>query len=176
MRTDCKKIVVQCARNKPSRHRPYGLLQPLQVPGRPWHSISMDFIEQLSASNGLPLSWWLLTACPRKAFFIPTTDNVTTPDVADAFVSHVLSVAWHPSPCGEWNPPLTSSTHSTPSFECAYTSRQAITPQPTVRQNRSTALWYSTLVCIATTSGTTGPHCIESTIIANSALPLDIES
>ena len=41
-----------CARNKPSHHRPYGLLQPLPVPGRPWHSISMDFIEQLLASNG----------------------------------------------------------------------------------------------------------------------------
>jgi len=72
MRTDCKKLVVQCARNKPSRHRPYGLLQPLQVPGRPWHSISMDVIEQLPASN-------------------PTTDTVTAPDVTDAFVSHVFS-------------------------------------------------------------------------------------
>ena len=41
-----------CARNKPSRHRPYGLLQPLQVPGRPWHSISMEFVEHVPTSNG----------------------------------------------------------------------------------------------------------------------------
>jgi len=67
MRTDCKKFALQCllcARNKPSRHRPYSLLQPLPVPGRPWHSISMDFVEHLPTSNGL--SWWLLTVWPSN--------------------------------------------------------------------------------------------------------------
>ena len=48
IRSDCKNFVSQCAlcaRNKSSRHRPYGLLQPLPIPERPWHLISMDFIE-----------------------------------------------------------------------------------------------------------------------------------
>ena len=40
-----------CGRNKPRRHRPYGLLKPLPVPTRPWDSISMDFIEKLPNSN-----------------------------------------------------------------------------------------------------------------------------
>ncbi|KAJ1594483.1 hypothetical protein NDA12_005659 [Ustilago hordei] len=33
-----------CARYKAPRHRPYGLLQPLTTPDRPWGSISLDFI------------------------------------------------------------------------------------------------------------------------------------
>jgi Integrase zinc binding domain len=35
MRSDCKRFTSQCvlrARNKPSGHRPYGLLQPLPIP------------------------------------------------------------------------------------------------------------------------------------------------
>jgi len=54
MRINCKKYVSQCvlcARNKPSHHHPYRLLQPLLIPERPWHSISMDFIKQLPPSN-----------------------------------------------------------------------------------------------------------------------------
>ena len=31
-----------CQRDKPSRHRRYGQLEPLEVPYRPWSSISMD--------------------------------------------------------------------------------------------------------------------------------------
>ena len=42
---------VTCKRNKAPRHRLYGLLKPLPVPDRPWHSISMDFIEELPPSN-----------------------------------------------------------------------------------------------------------------------------
>jgi len=75
MRTDCKELTLQCvlcARNKPSRHRPYSLLQPLPVPGRPWYSISMDFVEHLPTSNGL--SWWLLTVWPSNVVsFQPRT-------------------------------------------------------------------------------------------------------
>ncbi len=36
-----------CARSKILRHRPFGLLQPLPIPNRPWGSIAMDFIIDL---------------------------------------------------------------------------------------------------------------------------------
>ncbi len=36
-----------CARSKAPRHRPFGLLQPLSIPSRPWGSIAMDFITDL---------------------------------------------------------------------------------------------------------------------------------
>ena len=36
-----------CQMDKPSNQVPAGLCQPLQLPRRPWSSVSMDFITQL---------------------------------------------------------------------------------------------------------------------------------
>jgi transposase InsO family protein len=94
MRTDCKRFVAQCvlcARNKSNRHRPYGLLQPLPIPERLWHSISMYFIEQLPSSNGFTSILVVIDRLSKESVFIPTTDNATAIDVADAFVKHVFS-------------------------------------------------------------------------------------
>ncbi|KAF7358286.1 hypothetical protein MVEN_00877900 [Mycena venus] len=49
VRDYCKSCIV-CKCNKAPRHHPYGLLKPLPVPLHLWHSISMDFIEQLPMS------------------------------------------------------------------------------------------------------------------------------
>ena len=94
LRADCKNFVAQCvlcARNKPNRHRPYGLLQPLPIPERPWHSISMDFIEQLPLSSGFTSILMVIDRLSKEAVFIPTTDNATAIDVADTFVTHVFT-------------------------------------------------------------------------------------
>ena len=40
-----------CPQDKPSRHRHYGQLEPLEVPDRPWPSILMDWIVDLPESN-----------------------------------------------------------------------------------------------------------------------------
>ena len=94
MRTYCKNFISQCvlcAHNKPSRHRPYGLLQPLPIPEHPWHSISMDFIEQLPPSSGYMAILVVINRLSKEGVFIPTTDNVTAIDVADAFVTHMFA-------------------------------------------------------------------------------------
>jgi hypothetical protein len=83
-----------------------------------------------------PLSWWLLTACPRKVFSfrlrtlsLPRTLQMRSfPMCPQSMAS--LSMC-HPT--ADRNSLLTSSAHSAPSFACAYTSRQVTTPQPTVR-------------------------------------------
>ena len=54
MSKDTRKYVQSCdacQRNKDSHLHPTGLLQPLQVPERPWSSISMDFISQLPRTS-----------------------------------------------------------------------------------------------------------------------------
>jgi len=73
------------------RHRPYGLLRPLPVPEHPGHSISMDFIQQLPASNGFTNILVVIDRLSKEGVFIPTTDTLTAPDVADVFVSRTFS-------------------------------------------------------------------------------------
>ena len=93
-RNNCKNFVSQCVlcvRNKSLCHRPYGLLQPLPIPERPWHSISMDFIEQLLPSNGFTAILVVIDRLSKESVFIPTTDNATAVDVADMFVTHVFA-------------------------------------------------------------------------------------
>ncbi len=40
-----------CKRSKPSNQKPFGLLNPLPIPGQPWESIGIDFIGPLPSSE-----------------------------------------------------------------------------------------------------------------------------
>jgi len=40
-----------CKRNQPSNQKPYGLLNPLPVPGNPWESIGMDLVGPVPESR-----------------------------------------------------------------------------------------------------------------------------
>jgi len=40
-----------CSCSKDFKHKPYGFLQPLEIPSKPWSSLSMDFITNLPLSN-----------------------------------------------------------------------------------------------------------------------------
>ena len=49
-----KKVILKCnicQRGKSARHRPYGLLQPLEIPKGPWQSVTMDLIVKLPAAT-----------------------------------------------------------------------------------------------------------------------------
>jgi len=41
----------ECQQNKTSRHQPYGLSSPLELPYAPWQSIAIDFITELLTSE-----------------------------------------------------------------------------------------------------------------------------
>jgi len=57
-------------RNKVIRHKKYGLLEPLEVPMRPWTAISMDFIVGLPKSNGYTQIWVIEDRFSKMAYFI----------------------------------------------------------------------------------------------------------
>jgi hypothetical protein len=42
---------VTCRRSKPSNQKPYGLLNPLPIPGHPWEAIGVDFVGPLPKSS-----------------------------------------------------------------------------------------------------------------------------
>jgi hypothetical protein len=67
---------VACQRNKACRHKPYGLLQPLLVPEKPWHTVSFDLLSNFLRRAGITivflslltssLSWFTLWLARKK--------------------------------------------------------------------------------------------------------------
>ena len=65
----------ECQQNKPRRHAPFGLLQPLDLPYSPWKTISMDFITDLPLSNGCNSIWVIVDTFTKQGHFIPLKVN-----------------------------------------------------------------------------------------------------
>ncbi|KAL4243742.1 hypothetical protein ABKN59_011944 [Abortiporus biennis] len=86
----CKSCVT-CMHTKPQQHKPYGTLQQLPVPTRPWDSISMDFIEQLPNSSGYDAILVIVDRLSKQGIFIPTHTTCTSEQLVELFVIHVFS-------------------------------------------------------------------------------------
>lgn len=86
-----------CNRAKPRRHKRFGELKSLPVPPCPWTSISMDLIEFLPPSKGTnctePYNSILVIVdrLTKMAKFIPTDTNLTAPELARLYLTHVFS-------------------------------------------------------------------------------------
>ena len=94
LRTDVNDYVcscTSCSQSKSSRHKPYGTLQQLPVPEKPWNSILMDFIEHLPPSSGYTAILVVVDRFSKQSIFIPTHDTITSADLAMLFVHHVFS-------------------------------------------------------------------------------------
>ena len=91
-----KKCTI-CRRNKHDRHAPYCLLQPLQVPNRPWESVAMDFIVKLPSSidpvtkesyDGIMV---VVDRFSKFGRFIPYRETWTATDLAHVFIKNVVA-------------------------------------------------------------------------------------
>ncbi|KAH7556717.1 reverse transcriptase [Bipolaris maydis] len=77
-----------CHQNKPKRHKPYGLLQPLQPPSRPWTSVTMDFIVKLPRSLEPGSARFcdtilvIVDRLTKAAKFVPTEETITAEECA----------------------------------------------------------------------------------------------
>jgi hypothetical protein len=75
------------------RHKPYGKLESLPVPERPWQEVSLDFITQLPSSRiGTKEYDAILVVVDRYtkiAKFIPTTTNISAPEFAALFHENI---------------------------------------------------------------------------------------
>ncbi|KAJ2930720.1 hypothetical protein H1R20_g6375, partial [Candolleomyces eurysporus] len=79
-----------CNRIKIPRHKPYGLLKPLDIPERPWKSISMDFIVKLPKSFNYDSIFVVCDRLTRAAHFIPCVEEMSAPDLAWLFVDRIF--------------------------------------------------------------------------------------
>ena len=79
-----------CQQNKASRHHPYGLTSPLELPNAPWQSIAMDFITELPLSEKCDQLWVVIDRFTKMAHFLPLEkEKKTAADLAVVFAKEV---------------------------------------------------------------------------------------
>jgi hypothetical protein len=69
---------LECQKDKATRHKPYGLLSPLELPYAPWTSIAMDFITDLPLSEDCDQLWVIIDRFTKMAHFIPLKKDQKT--------------------------------------------------------------------------------------------------
>ena len=79
-----------CARIKIPRHKPFGLLKPLEIPERPWRAITMDFIVKLPLSHGYDSIWVVCDRLTRAAHFLPCREAMNAPELAWLFLDRIF--------------------------------------------------------------------------------------
>ena len=86
-----------CQRLKHETSKPAGLLQPLAIPPRPWHSISMDFVEGLPTSRKQNVILVIVDRFTKYVQFISLSHPYTASKVAVLFLQHVFKLHGLPS-------------------------------------------------------------------------------
>lgn len=79
-----------CARNKTSRRRRHGQLNPLPIPNGPWKSVSMDFVVQLPPSQGYDAIYVCVDRFTKMAHFVPTRSEIAAEGTADLYLRNVF--------------------------------------------------------------------------------------
>uniref|UniRef100_A0A2N9IS51 Reverse transcriptase n=1 Tax=Fagus sylvatica TaxID=28930 RepID=A0A2N9IS51_FAGSY len=100
MKQDIKEHIKQCdicQRIKNETVKPAGLLQPLPIPYRPWHSISMDFIEGLPNSNKQNVILVIVDRLTKYVHFLSLAHPYTAAKVAFLFMQNVFKLHGLPS-------------------------------------------------------------------------------
>jgi hypothetical protein len=78
--------------------KPAGLLMPLEIPPRPWFSISMDLIVELpETKQGFDSVLVVVDRFTKLAHFIPCKKNLTSHQLADLFVKEIFRLHGLPS-------------------------------------------------------------------------------
>jgi len=87
---------VTCKRSKPSNQKPYGLLNPLPVPGTPWEAIGIDFVGPLPESrnrdgafDSITVVICLLTA---MVHLVPSRITYNARQVAELVFEHIYKL------------------------------------------------------------------------------------
>jgi hypothetical protein len=92
MRKSIKDYVTTCdiySRSKVPHHRPYGLLRPLSIPKKPWSSISMDFITNLSSSKTFDSVFVVVDRLTKMAHFMPCNKTIIGEETARLFMDNI---------------------------------------------------------------------------------------
>jgi hypothetical protein len=100
MKQDVKSYIKGCEicqRIKSETCKPVGLLQPLSIPSKLWHSISMDFIKGLPTSSKQNVILVVVDRLTKYVHFVALAHLYTASRVATLFMHHVFKLHGMPS-------------------------------------------------------------------------------
>ncbi|KIN99114.1 hypothetical protein M404DRAFT_78798, partial [Pisolithus tinctorius Marx 270] len=82
-----------CQRSKPPTHKPFGLLNPLSVPSRPWEAIGIDFVGPLPESKDRDGEYDSITVIidllTSMVHIVPSRTTYTAREVAELMFAEV---------------------------------------------------------------------------------------
>jgi hypothetical protein len=76
-------------RNQAARHKRFRLLDPLDIPNRPWDKFSMDFIIALPQSNIFTKIWVIVDRFTKMAHFLQLSTDTPIQDFANLYLKEV---------------------------------------------------------------------------------------
>ncbi|KAD4385555.1 hypothetical protein E3N88_25724 [Mikania micrantha] len=95
MKRDIVKHVVKCLtcmQVKAEHQKPYGKLQPLEIPMWKWEHITMDLITKLPKTRkGFDTIWVIVDRLTKSAHFLPIRETYSSDKMAEIYVREVVS-------------------------------------------------------------------------------------
>ncbi len=94
MNQDIRKFVTSCPvcqKTKHKRHLPFGQLQPIPIPDKPFEVVTMDLITDLPECQGNNAIYVMVCKLTKYAFFIPCSTKINEKETAKLFFDTVVS-------------------------------------------------------------------------------------
>lgn len=96
MKQDIARYVAMCdvcRRVKAEHQKPAGILQPLPIPLWKWDKVQMDFITGFPKSQkGHDAILVVVDQLSKVAYFLPVKETITTSQLADLYISRIVSL------------------------------------------------------------------------------------
>nr|APU93382.1 putative gag-pol polyprotein [Marshallia obovata] len=95
MKNDVVSYVAKCltcSQVKAEHQKPYGKLQPLEIPEWKWEKLTMDFITKLpKTKRGNDTIWVVVDRLTKSAHFLPIREKYTSEKIAETFVNEIVA-------------------------------------------------------------------------------------
>ena len=95
MKRDIVKYVAKCltcSQVKAEHQRPYGKLQPLEIPVWKWEHVTMDLVTKLPKTRkGHDAIWVVVDRLTKSAHFLPIRENYNSEKMAEVYMNEIIS-------------------------------------------------------------------------------------
>src|SRR3954470_14795456 len=96
MKQDIARYVLECDichRVKGEHQKPSGVLQPLEIPEWKWDKVQMDLVPGFPRSQkGNDAIFVIIDRFSKVAHFIPVKEKITATQLAELYISQILSL------------------------------------------------------------------------------------